>query len=634
MDFVFAFGNLPLFLTDRLGKALASIWGEVCEIREPFFYLCYPRSHATHYLVHGDGYIGCIDGWAGIHGPSDWAGALSRFFSAVRYQWPLTDEAVTGNFAGLLYDRDSNSLRVFSALVGIFPLYYSAFPSHVVGGTSLVALGRAILPEIDVIGLVQRASPPHYMNYGRRTLLKGVWRLMPGEMQVYDSELRVTIMWDNNLYTQETRKASAQAALDLWNTIMADVALSVAPYKHVCVGMSGGWDSRLVAGALRETGKGLTCLTYGTSEDQYEVKLARRCSEILGANFVFCDVYESYFPKREDFVQNMLRGEGTDHTPWFSVLAKASRDDRMPIVLGDLFQMASGQELAALSPRMLKWRWLFGLLGTDSARAAGSPRTFRQWADRVLDSVLGLQMKQVRFLSPRMLQGYAESDIADQLADDLHSALGRIAAYNPPYAILYDELFHCHVHRQNKQILCLKQEYTPIPAMMGVRTIRATALIDPVDRAGKKLLHEIQRLPTFSQLSALPSAAIPFVPSLSPLWLKRLVWGLRWFMDRELTKRALVNRDPTARLRLLKSLDLVKLYNHPEAIERVESWFAGGIFQDHQQFVERVRSRAHLDTWPVISTDVVGAASSSILVDLVYAGSLLPPPLFSPRRGS
>lgn len=624
MDFIFAFGELSPILTKKLGKVFNSIWGDIHEISEAGFYLCYPSSQPSYYLVDSEEYVGCIDGWAGVHNLGDWKRGICEFYHTIRSQWPLTGESITGSFVGLLYDRSVRSIKIFSDVGGILPLYYCVHDSQIIGGTSLITLGRTLSPELDVIGLIQRASPPHYMNYGNKTVLKNVWRLLPGEMRHYDSGLNVTITWDNDLYTGSVKRATSQMARELWDIIKADVALSVAPYDdHIYLGMSGGWDSRLLAGALHETGKGLTCLTYGTSEDQYEVRIARKCAEILGAEFVFCDVYPSYFPTRKDFIENMSHGEGTEHTPWFSVLAKAPRGTRAPIVLGDLFQVATGQGITALNTWQDKRNRAFGFPERASARTAGGPEEFRKWSSRVLDSVLDAQAKQISILSPRLMEGYKNADIVELLAEDLRSALNRIAAFTPPYAVLYDELLNWHVHRQNKQLLCLKQGYSPVAAIMGVRTIRAESQFDPVDRASKKLLHEIQRLPAFSQLSSLPSAAIPFIPSSCPLRLKHFVWGARWFIDHQLIKQALKARNLDVQLRVLKSLDLVALYNHPEAIERVRSWFSGNVFLDPEIFLNIVRNRAMLAAWPLINGDIVGAASASILVDLIYAEPLL-----------
>ncbi|MGQ9698832.1 MAG: hypothetical protein ACUVRO_12670 [Armatimonadota bacterium] len=623
MDFVFAFGELSPILMQKLRQTFTSIWGDIHEISEAGFYLCYPSSQPSYYLVDNEEFVGCIDGWAGVHNLRDWKRGIYEFYRTIRSQWPLTGESITGSFVGLLYDRGARSIKIFSDLGGILPLYYCVHDSQLIGGTSLITFGRTLSPELDVIGLIQRASPPHYMNYGDKTILKNVYRLLPGEMRHYDSNLNVMVMWDNDLYMEGVKRATPQTVRELWDIIQADVALSVAPYDdHIYLAMSGGWDSRLVAGALHETGKKLTCLTYGTSEDEYEVRIARRCAEILGAEFMFCDVYPSYFPTRKDFIENLSHGEGTENTVWFSVLAKAPPGTQVPIVLGDLFQVATGQGIAALSTRQAERNRAFGFPERATARRPGGPKEFRKWSNGVLDSVLNAQVKQISILSPRLLEGYKNADIVELLAEALRSALNRIAFFNPPYAVLYDELLNWHVHGQNKQLLCLKQRYSPVAASMGVRTVRAESLFDPIDRASKKLLHEIQRLPAFSRLSSLPSAAIPFIPSSSPLRLKHFVWGARWFIDQQLIKQALKARNPEARLRVLKSLDLVRLYNHPEASERVRSWFSDKVFSDPQIFLDIVRDRATLAAWPLINGDIVGAASASILVDLIYADSL------------
>jgi len=620
MDFVFAFGAFSPLLTRKLKESLVSVWGDANEIYDEQFYLCYPKCQPSHYLVHEREYIACIDGWAGTDN-ADEKKTLLEFYNSVRHQWPLLDSGSTGSFSGVLYDRKVNTLRIFCDLGGIFPFYYAVCKGYVTGGTSLIALGRALRPPMDVVGVIQRVSPPNCTNYGRRTILEDVYRLMPGEMRIYDAEMHVVITWDNALYGEIKDRELPKVARNLWEIIKADVEISVRQYKHVYVGMSGGWDSRLAGAALRESAKSLTCLTYGTSTDQYEVRIARECARILGADFVFCDVYSSYFPTREDFIRNLSRGEGTQNTAWFSVLSVAPQDAWEPIVLGDLFEVMEGRGIEALTSRKGRLESALGLRADTVACTKSTPENFEKWSgliiDRTVDHITG---RVLPFISPELMQEHDTKDIVEELITDLRITLNRIAGYLPPYAVLYDELFKWHTHRQNRQILCLKERYIPVGATMGFRVIRATASVDPAARASGRLRHEIQRLPSLRKLSALPAAHIPFVPSSFPLWLKNVVWGLRWFADQQMTKRAIKKGNPGRSLRVLKSLDLVKLYNHPEAIERVQSWFSGSILADYQMFLDLVRSRATLRSWPLINSDIVGPASTCLLIDLIYDG--------------
>jgi len=70
-------------------------------------------------------------------------------------------------------------------------------------------------------------------------------------------------------------------------------------------------------------------------------------------------------------------------------------------------------------------------------------------------------------------------------------------------------------------------------------------------------------------------------------------------------------------MRLFKSINYVNLYNHPEAESRVKGWFMNYSYIENNNFVKLVVDRANLDEWPLVNFDIVGPASTMILLDLI-----------------
>lgn len=155
--------------------------------------------------------------------------------------------------------------------------------------------------------------------------------------------------------------------------------------------------------------------------------------------------------------------------------------------------------------------------------------------------------------------------------------------------------------------------YGPTMSFSSLRTISS---IDPVARATGRLLDEIIKLPELAGYARIPSAMIPFVPSSWPRIVKDGVWIGRHLADRYLTKRLLGKRSGTTRTRLIKSDDLVALYRMPEASERIDSWFSERVIMK-EEFIRRWRRRALLQSWPLVNYDIIGAANTSILLDLM-----------------
>jgi len=96
--------------------------------------------------------------------------------------------------------------------------------------------------------------------------------------------------------------------------------------KDVALLLSGGKDSRMIAGILKELGKNVTCYNYHTDSQSHETKISQKIAKILG--FSFCHIplnADKYY--NEDHIQNIIKH--TDGSPIFHELL-------MPLHIKDL----------------------------------------------------------------------------------------------------------------------------------------------------------------------------------------------------------------------------------------------------------------------------------------------------------
>ena len=113
----------------------------------------------------------------------------SLFSELFANNWPL-DNDFTGSFSAMAIDK--SQIIIANDLIGIYPIYYYKNDYELIICSSLIALGAIINEKYDYIGVIQRITGPDYCNFGKRTIIKNVSRLLPGEFLKFSlSSLRL-----------------------------------------------------------------------------------------------------------------------------------------------------------------------------------------------------------------------------------------------------------------------------------------------------------------------------------------------------------------------------------------------------------------------------------------------------------
>lgn len=618
MDFVFCFGKIDNKIDNDLTKQANNFWGDFEKIYCNDFLIIFPSNQNKTFMNADENLLGVIDGW-GLDTKSNNNQKIKNFYRNLNNCWPILDESMSGCFSGLLFDKSRKILRIFSDISGIFPLYYSQQKNYWLGGTNLINLAHVLKEDFDLLGVLQRLTPPDYVNFGSRTVVKNIRKLLPGELIQINSNFLVENIYDNTLFSRINRDSIRDSAWALWETIKSDINSCVEQFKFINVGMSGGWDSRIIAGALQFSNVKKSYITYGESENEYEVEIAKKCAIITHANFQYCDIYENYFPSRDLFERNMKKTEGVFVTPWISVNESIPSNNFQPILLGDMFEVIVGRNIKSLTSRKSRKERLLDFSKKRTSQVEANFDDFEKWKEKKIESIVNQQLNQLTYINQDVKSDYSIKYLRDELSNDLESTFSRINQHNLPYKILQDELLGWYTHgiSMGRQFLTLKENFSPLAITMGFRVLRESSFIDPFQRVNGNLLHEIQAHPDFSKLSQLPSAAIPIIPSNSPLFIKDIIWGARSIIDQKLINRAIKSKNKKGRMRLFKSINYVNLYNHPEAESRVKGWFMNYSYIENNNFVKLVVDRANLDEWPLVNFDIVGPASTMILLDLI-----------------
>jgi asparagine synthase (glutamine-hydrolysing) len=216
-----------------------------------------------------------------------------------------------GEFILVVLDSKSRLILLFNDLFGRLPLYYHSEREQFVISREISVLLDTIKPDADPVSVASNLLLGFAI--GNRTVHRGVLTL-PGHSM---------IEWDVEQKTLHVKTFSDPANLfkgkdSILFPVQLKEELSSALKRRINVcgpsglALSGGLDSRILAGILEEAGMKLPTFTYTRSKDgnEADVRSARQVAERfkLGTLHEIVDLSEVNEENRED-LQRIKRGQ-------------------------------------------------------------------------------------------------------------------------------------------------------------------------------------------------------------------------------------------------------------------------------------------------------------------------------------
>lgn len=203
----------------------------------------------------------------------------------LRNAWGCTSSALPvfdGYHAGVVYER-ARGLTIGTDLIGMFPVFWWASGEVVLAGSSpeLFGLHPCFRPRVDEEGLAGILLTMHSVD--GRTLWDGVRRLAPGHfLRAERGGKRSEVERYRLPVSGSYHDIPFSAQSELLNEVLADAARRHAPPDSQCaLSLSGGRDSRLVAGLLEGQGNRVVAVTFGEAADM-EMRCARAVARATG----------------------------------------------------------------------------------------------------------------------------------------------------------------------------------------------------------------------------------------------------------------------------------------------------------------------------------------------------------------
>ena len=207
-------------------------------------------------------------------------------------------------------------------------------------------------PQFDDVGIIQKLYGHEMVNIGSRTILKGVKRLLPGELIQIEikQKLKISKFYDNTLGSINDKfNCSEESVTAYWKKYKQEIDILLNEEKNCFIATSGGMDSRILLGAISED-VNLTCLTYGHSDD-YETKIAKRLAKKKNANFKNFVDYSLFFPSLEILNKYVKDSELLNISAWLQILENVEQKKNSMMLLGDMCEVLPARNIKAFSSR-------------------------------------------------------------------------------------------------------------------------------------------------------------------------------------------------------------------------------------------------------------------------------------------
>lgn len=604
-------------------------WKSLREISHGNFWLFSPDLDPKAYIIESPDVMGALLGYIRDEGlqyvqePTSPEGSLinRRFLEAVvAGAWPLGD-GWTGNFSAVGYSKQRQQLVICNDVLGFLPLYYQVLTDGVIGATHLNLLSHFIQAAVDPVGVMERITSPYYCNYGRRTLLKDVERLLPGEWAVYSiNSTRIQTRFDNSLYNDVWDGDIKSIARTTWDSLRSEVNAAVDSRDQIFVALSGGWDSRHILGSLAHLQTALNCLTIG-EPDIYEAEIARRCANTVGAVHQCFSIEGKYFPPLSSMINLVKETEAVNFLTWNAILSGLNNQSSVEniLLLGDLCESIDGRNMKMFSTKEARIKSFFQeKTGKIENYFPATSENFLQWKESNKSLIVKTLLNRFGFLSSELCNIYELEELEQHFIEDLELTFDRIQSMMPPFTCQFDEILRWFTfvrYSMASQILLMSSAFNTLSPPMSMRFLRFITKVHPRFRRRRRLMRAIAHLPELAELGRIPSAQIPYLNMRLPGILLDLMWGFRWRSDGFLTRRVLRKKNPSGKQRLVKSLNYLQEYRREGVVETVSSWFSmKWIKPDY--YINRVQKRANLGTLPLINVDIATPANISLILDL------------------
>jgi hypothetical protein len=254
-----------------------------------------------------------VPGPAPASGPALASALLDRFVTG----GPLALAGLNGVYAALVWERDTGRLTIVNDRYGFQKLYWWLAPDGLELATEPKAL--ASHPRFDrsvsELALADFLTVGHFLD--DRVFYDRVKLLPPASVAVWEGEKLVAQpYWDYELPLAGAASEAGDGAVDEYARLLRE-AVARRAEPGIALPLTGGLDSRLLGGFLRQEAPDLEVVTTTVGHDHAnDVRFGRQLAGVLGYPHVFAPVGPGYIADHAEEGVAALDGAGICSTFW------------------------------------------------------------------------------------------------------------------------------------------------------------------------------------------------------------------------------------------------------------------------------------------------------------------------------
>lgn len=218
--------------------------------------------------------------------------------------------SLNGSFAVAVFDGNAGTLHLVSDRMCSQPLYYYSNESSFIFGTTIapaLSLGGAT-PRFNSRMLPLYLKTPERYLVGEQTLFQGVYMVPPATTLTFSQAgLRRSTYWRPSFH-QAPKTPPEESALLLKRSLKSSIQAYVGSAKRIGLFLSGGMDSRWLAGCVAELGIPVKAFCFGLKNGLQDT-IARKVANRLGIDYHFYESTGDFI--RELAPQAVSRGDGS-----------------------------------------------------------------------------------------------------------------------------------------------------------------------------------------------------------------------------------------------------------------------------------------------------------------------------------
>lgn len=290
------------------------------------------HAHAVHEAgvsVLIEGYLSHITGQP-AHAP---AAVLALYLESGLDFLP----SLRGSYTGLILDSRDNTAHLFNDRRASRPLYYRQDADRsLLAGPEVAGLACAAPPlqEIDPVAVCEFLIFASY--YNDRTLFPTIKKLPPASVMSFGPDsMAIRRYWQTRIEPDKNPGSEDEWVKEALSLFNQSTHRLLAHCEHPFLYLSGGLDSRMILGGLRENGFRIPAVTYGTQEGD-DAPIARQLAQHCGLPFTYLPI--STANPEAHFVDAALRADcraETVDTPSLGLLQDQLAETYDQFIQGD-----------------------------------------------------------------------------------------------------------------------------------------------------------------------------------------------------------------------------------------------------------------------------------------------------------